>query len=287
MSFVDDLRDQLGRFGIVGARQRRIVAEIGDHLVCEPSAELGDPAALARQFADELGTVQARRAGFAAFGALAIAGTLFGAAFIAGVQGFAHRGSGTPALAVVGGLLAVLGAQFAFVAGGLAGLRAFRQRATLVVPRAEAVILSRRAAVGLLAGVAAMGGLALVAIGYRHGVARVHTTFSVIAAGLGALALLAATPSVGAAVRLRPVGDGDSGDLFDDLRGLTPPVLDGRPWRFAVAVATVLAVAIALAGVAQQDPYDGVLRGLLDGLACLGGFARLGGYLGLRPAGPT
>jgi hypothetical protein len=71
-------------------------------------------------------------------------------------------------------------------------------------------------------------------------------------------------------------------DLFDDLGGLVPPALRGRPWRFALAVAGALAVAIALAGVVQSDPFDGLARGLADGAACLAGFAVLGRYLGLR-----
>jgi hypothetical protein len=43
-----------------------------------------------------------------------------------------------------------------------------------------------------------------------------------------------------------------------------------------------VAVAIALAGVVQDDGFDGGLRGLLDGAACLAGFGVLGRYLALR-----
>jgi hypothetical protein len=32
----------------------------------------------------------------------------------------------------------------------------------------------------------------------------------------------------------------------------------------------------------QADPYDGILRGLADAIACLAGFAVLGRYLGLQ-----
>jgi hypothetical protein len=39
---------------------------------------------------------------------------------------------------------------------------------------------------------------------------------------------------------------------------------------------------VALAGIVQSDPYDGLLRGLLDAAACLAGFGVLGRYLGLR-----
>jgi hypothetical protein len=49
-------------------------------------------------------------------------------------------------------------------------------------------------------------------------------------------------------------------------------------------VAAGVALVITLGGVAGSDGYDGALRGLLDALACLGGFALLGRYLGLRRA---
>ena len=74
--YLNDLKAQLERVGIRGARRERIVTEFADHLSCAPDAELGDPAALATQFADELGTSFARTAAFHAFVALALAGIL-------------------------------------------------------------------------------------------------------------------------------------------------------------------------------------------------------------------
>jgi hypothetical protein len=59
-------------------------------------------------------------------------------------------------------------------------------------------------------------------------------------------------------------------------------VLQRRPWRFALLFAGALAAAIAIAGVAAGDPYDGVLRGLADAGACLAGFGLLGRFLSLR-----
>jgi hypothetical protein len=67
MSFVQELSRELARVGVHGRLRRRIVAEIGDHLACDPDANLGEPSELARQFADELGTTRARSAGFRAF----------------------------------------------------------------------------------------------------------------------------------------------------------------------------------------------------------------------------
>jgi hypothetical protein len=43
-----------------------------------------------------------------------------------------------------------------------------------------------------------------------------------------------------------------------------------------------LAIVIALTGVAADDPYDGILRGLLESGAFLGGYAVLGRCLGIR-----
>ena len=48
-----------------------------------------------------------------------------------------------------------------------------------------------------------------------------------------------------------------------------------------------LAAVITVAAVPAQDVYDGAMRGLLDGAACLVAFAVLGRYLGLwRPGAP-
>jgi hypothetical protein len=74
--YEEELSAQLTAVGIAGRERTRILAEIADHLSCDPDATLGDLAALARQFADELGTFRARRAAFTAFSALAVAGVL-------------------------------------------------------------------------------------------------------------------------------------------------------------------------------------------------------------------
>jgi hypothetical protein len=50
----------------------------------------------------------------------------------------------------------------------------------------------------------------------------------------------------------------------------------------AAGVAAAVAFVIAAGGVAQADPFDGALRRLADGGACLVGFAVLGRFLGLR-----
>jgi hypothetical protein len=129
-----------------------------------------------------------------------------------------------------------------------------------------------------------MVGIALVAIGYDSLVPGWWQTLTLVAAGVSVGALIAVSPTILAAVRLGPVAWGPAGDVFDDLGDWAPPALRGRPWLFAVLVAAVVGFIITAVGVAGSDPYDGALRGVLDALACLFGFATLGRYLGLwRP----
>ena len=287
MSYVDELSNALADVGISRSLRRRILAEIADHLACDPDAELGAPGQLARQFADELGTSRARRAGLRTFLALALAGALFGVAFLTS-PGAAFGNGGTPDSPLLGGLanlVALVAPQLAFVAGTLAGLRVLRRRSEPVIPRAEAVIIARRALLGILAGFASMAALALMAIEFHRDVPGWWMTFALIASAVGAGALAFVTPAAFSAARTLPAAEGSAGDLFDDLGPVVPGRLRGRPWAFAATVASGVALAITLAGVAGSDGYDGALRGLLDALACLGGFAVLGPYLGLRARG--
>lgn len=285
MSYLGELSRELAAVGLRGRLRRRIVTEIADHLECDPQAELGSPRELARGFADELGTSYAQRAGFTVFVALAIAGTLFATAFLsayaAGVR-VAHAHPQSALLGAVAMTAMVLFSQLAFVTGCLAALRVHGHRNERVVSSAEAGMIARRAAVALGAGLATMAGLALAALEFQAGIAGWWTTLALCASAMGASALLAATPSLRASLRVRPTAPGGTGDLFDDLGRLTPPPLQGRPWAFALAVAAALAAAVAFAGLLAGDGLDGAARGIADALACLSGFAVLGRYLGLR-----
>lgn len=228
-------------------RRLRILAEWEDHLACDPGAQLGDPRTLARQFADELGTVYARRAGFTAFVSLVPFGLAFGILFV---------------LEQPANVATVFGTQLAFVGGTLAALRAWRIRRALVVPGAQATMLLRRAAL-------ATCGAALTAAGLFPA--------SVAVASLGCASVLVSAVALVRALRLRPVADGQAaGDLATDLG------LGESPWRLALLIAGAVALCIAAAGVVQDDPFDGLLRAVLDALLCLGGYGVLGRYLGLR-----
>jgi hypothetical protein len=282
-AYLDELSSELTRAGVRGRHRERIVTELADHLACDPAADLGAPALLARQFADELGTSHARRGAVAGFGALAVAGVLFGLAFL--ISGYLSYDAGharSAALGTLANLAGLIASQVAFAAGTLAALRAFHLRGDTVMPRAEATVIVRRTVVALGAGLVAMGALALMAIEFPHAGSPGTRVFSIVAAAVGAAALLAALPAVISAVRLRPDADGEAGDLVDDLGPFVLPGWRGHPWRPALLVAAGIAVVIALGGVVGSDPYDGILRGILDGVACLLGFGALGRFLGMR-----
>jgi hypothetical protein len=279
--FQTRLGRELSAAGITGRARRRILDEFADHLACDPSAQLGEPAALARQFADEVGSARARRAAVVSFGALALAGSLFGLALVTSDSVFGATPKGGPAIGRIATAVAILFSQVSFVAGTLAALRWVQRRGSGVLPAAEATVIVRRAAVGVICGIVTMVSLGAVAIAYHHFQASAWATFAIVAASVGTAALLASLPTLWEAARLRPVAEGGAGDIFDDLGGVVPHPLAGRPWLLAVVVSAAVAVVITLVAVPAQDAIDGAMRGLVDALLCMLGFATLGRYLGL------
>lgn len=285
-AYTDRLRAELAAAGIRGRLRARIIDEITDHLDCDPAADLGAPRLLARQFADELGTLRVRRAALRSFAALALAGLLFGVTFADSPSAaFGAAPAGIPLLAQLARIGAVLAPQIAFVAGLLAALRALHRRRAGVIAAAEARMIARRATVGTAFGVVSMACLGVIALSLHRWVPSAWETRTLIMAGVGVAGLLAVLPALWATARLRPVADGGAGDLFDDLGPVVPAALRGRPWRLATLIAAGVAGAIALAGVPGDDLYDGIARGVFDGAACLIGFATLGRYLGLWSPG--
>lgn len=286
MTYLDEFAQELTQAGVRGRVRHRILAEFSDHLTSDPQADLGRPADLARQFADDLGTRRIRRAALVGFGALAIAGALALAVFAA----TAHAGIALPkvhppsrVLFDLGMALVAFGGQVALVAGVLAALRALRRRTARVIVREEAIVVRRRTAVALVAGLACLVGLAVVGLQANHA-AGWWRVLALASAGAGVSAIAVAFVPLMRALEVLPLTDGSAGDIFDDLGALVPAPLRGRPRGLALLVAGGIVVILAVAGVLQDDPYDGALRGLVDGIACLAGFALLGSYLGLRPS---
>jgi hypothetical protein len=285
--YLNDLDAQLARAGIRGARRARIVTEFADHLSCDPDADLGDPAELATQFADELGTSFARTAAFQAFVALATAGILV---VVRASTLLPHTAGNSGTADTLSLLISAMAAQVALVAGGLGLLRAVQLRGRGTIPREEALVLARRASIGLVAGVVTIVAFPLSQAYRAHPDAVAiggHPTnlWCPLASAAGVAMLVAAAPAVVRAARLRPQTAGEAGDLLADLGPLQPVaarIAGGSVNRLAFIIAAGIAIVMAPAGLVSDDPYDGILRGLLEGGAFLGGYAVLGRYLAIR-----
>lgn len=282
MSYLDALSRELAAHGIRGRTRKRILLEVEDHLRSDQDAEarFGSASEVAHAFAAELGAQASRRAAVDAFAALAVAGAVYAVSFVS-LQ-FADAAPGelpASALTTLAFTTMIVAPQVAFVSGTLALVRALRRRTERVLPTSELVVIRRRSTVALASGLATMGALSLY--GYQAGADVAAWWRSLTYAsttGAAVLLGLALVPTATAA-RLRTRVEGAAGDVFDDL-GVERLRTD--PWRFARPVAATIASLVWLAAAVQGDPLDGLLQGIVEGLACLGGFAALGRYLGLR-----
>jgi hypothetical protein len=271
VTYLDRLARELRRVGIRGRVRDRIVAEARDHLAEGDEASFGDPAELARQFADELATDRTRDAALAAFGALAIASLGFAAAWIAiAGAGFPDIASGSwPPLGVAAAIGTVVFPQFAFAAGLLTVLRALRRRADRRLPAAEIDLLLARTRYGLTFGVLSTASLAVC--GAEFAVAGwIWPTAAALTIPLAATALL-----MHRAAAVKSSVPGDAGDVFDDL----PVQLPRRPWLLLVLTATAATgAALVAGGVTNEGPRNAVVELVL----VVAGFLALGRKLGLR-----
>ncbi len=278
--YLAELSRELAAVGIPGRLRRRILAESEDHLRADPKGveRFGYPGDVANEFAAEFGTRASRRAAVSAFTALGVAGAVYATSFVG--ASFAHLPPSDtwPTLALLAFPAIVVAPQVAFVSGSLALLRSLRRR-DRVLPSAELRVINRRTGLALLTGVATMAAIALFAFELRSETAGWWASVTLLGAATAAILLvLAALPTAGAA-RLHPRVGGEAGDVFDDLR------LAGyrdNPWRFARRVAFGVGLVVWIVGIVQGDPIDGAIQGFAESLACLGGFAAFGRFLGLR-----
>ena len=280
MTYLDELAHELAAHGIRGRTRRRILLEADDHLRSDPEAQqrFGSAREVANTFAAELGVQASRRAAVSAFAALGVAGAVYAVLVVS--LGFASPPTETldPALGALAFALMIVAPQVSFAAGALALLRTLRRRHERAIPTSELVVIRRRTAVALLFGLLTMGALSLYAYEFRADLAGWWPTLTYTStAGASMLLVLAVAPAL-AASRLRPQVGGDAGDVFADV-GLR---FGDDPWRFARFVAIAVGLLVWLAAAAQGDPFDGLVQGVFEGLACFGGFAVLGRYLGLR-----
>jgi hypothetical protein len=266
MTFLADLRHELGSRGIRGRLADRIEAELADHLACDPGAHLGAPAEIAERFAAELRVVRTRRASLETFGALALTGSLF-VATAALVGNYSTRTTHSP---VAGLALVVLG-QIAFVAGMLALVRGLRGRTA-----GDFRLAQRRAAVALVS-----GGVVAVALAVQGATLRPMPLWwhaLAIAGGIAAVpALGAAGVATWRAAEITPAGAaaGLSGDL--------PPLLADHARAILVALGAVAVAGVVFQGVAfEGSAWEGVLRGALEAGGLAAAVAVLGRVLGLR-----
>ncbi|MDE3130665.1 MAG: hypothetical protein KGL16_05885, partial [Acidobacteriota bacterium] len=241
MTYLGALENELKAAGLPARRRRRIVIEFSDHLHENPSAQLGEPNALARQFADELGTRLARRAAMVTFAGLAIAGCVVAAVMLLGTRvvllpvgthqsGYIARASG-PTFPVF-----VVFAQVALAAGMLALLRAWRLRRAPVITAADAAILYRRAGIGLLAGILTVGSAPISTVIAHGGWVAVR---AVDVASPCVLLLLLIALFILPLSRLRPAVQGPAADLTFDLG-----IRDSRvtPLRVALVLSALILV---------------------------------------------
>jgi hypothetical protein len=281
VTYVDELSRELAAHGIRGRRRRRILLETNDHLRSDAGAEerFGSAREVANAFAAELGAQATRRAAVSGFAALGVAGAVYAASFAS--LTFASPPSETiePMLGALAFAAMIVAPQVSFVAGALALLRALRRRRERVIPTQELVVIRRRTGVALFFGLVTMGALSLYGYEFRSALAGWWLTLTYVSTAGGSILLaLAALPTV-AAARARPEIAGDAGEVFADVGRQR---LGDDPWRFARVVAFAAGLLVWLAALVQGDPLDGLIQGVFEGLACLGGFAVLGRYLGLR-----
>jgi hypothetical protein len=278
LTYLDRFGRELAAVGIRGRLQDRILAESADHLAEGDVERFGDPAALAREFADQLATTSSRRATLAALAALAGAAGVFAAAWLltaaAGGWGDILSAEWAPL-----GLAAAIGMlvfpQVSFAAGLLAALRVARRWHDRCLPAAEVALLLRRTRVALAFGALTLASVALYAFEFRADFSPWYVLTVAPAAAALTLPLAGAALLTRHAAAVKSSVPGEAGDVFDDL----PLELPRRPWLLLAATAGAAALAALVAGgVTNEGPRNAVAEIVL----VVGGFLALGKRLGLR-----
>ena len=273
MTYLDELGRELHAVGIRGARRRRILAEVDDHLhETDDVSTFGEPRLVAQRFADELATVQVRRSAFAVFAALAPAGFVFAGLFATLGRGGDIASARTLPVGITAAAAMLLAPQVALASGLLAIVRAWRLRGLDAAPAAELAIVRRRAAVALASGAVTLGAVGLYACEYSARLT--HTWLLAAAVGLpaAALPLVVVVPGVATAAMLRPGVPGDAGDLTTDLGPRATPD----------RTCLVLVLAAAAAALAGAGLDEGLRNAVGETIAIVGSYALLGRFLGLR-----
>jgi hypothetical protein len=290
MSWLDELSRELSDRGVRGSDRRRILLELADHVACEPACEdrLGDPRELASAFADELATARTRSAAIVTFAALTLAAIALAVSQLAlnvagGYPGYRDGGSMFLFVPAVFGML--IAPQVALVAGSLAAWGAWRRRRPARLPAGELDLIRRRARVAVAAGLATVIGLELYVADFSSALPAWWLVLVAGLAGVAALALLGAARSLRGARAFVSSTPGEAGDVYDDLPVIAWPWLRQHPWRLGAFTSLLVAFGMtAFAAHAEHSLFEGVQRGLGEGIAAAAGFAALGRSLAVFPA---
>ncbi len=287
MNWLDTLAAELDARRVPRRERVRILAELRDHIECEPGCEerLGDPRELAISFADELATFRVRLSAFQTFGALALAAAalIVSQLVLASAGGHPGFANGISPLLFFPALVGmVFAAQVALVAGSLAALRSVRLRQVQRLPTAQIDLIARRARVGALAGLATVWGLVLYLVDFSL---RLPGWYIGLVGGLAAVAgvaLYAAATTVNRAQAIVSASPGTAGDVYEDVPVIGWRWLRRRPWRLGAVGSLLVAVAVTVfTAHAERSLQEGLERGVVEGLAAAVGFALLGRAVGL------
>jgi hypothetical protein len=290
MSWLDELSLELHARGVPRRERARIAIELGDHIACEPGCEerLGDPRELAIGFADELATSEARGSAFATFTALAVAAVVLIVSQItlARFAGYPGYSNGISTLLFFPAILGmVVAPQVALVAGTLAAWRALRRRRVGCLPADEIRLIHSRARVALAAGFATMAGLELYVVDFSE---RLPAWWLGLVGGLAALAGVGLFAAARTFVRARAIvsgAPGQAGDIYDDLPLLAGRPLRARPWLLGALASVAVGLALgAFEAHAEHSVFEGIQRGVFEGLVAAVGFVVFGRAIGVRAA---
>jgi hypothetical protein len=275
MTYLSELRAELRSFGFGRRLVERVVAEVEDHLRCDPQAELGLPKLVAERFALELGAARTRVAARASFGSLALAALiLLGVARAIGAAGGYPPSAAQPWTVGLSGLGMVAFGQIAFVAGVLTLVRGLRRDPS----GADLRLVHRRAFVALAAGALTSGSLLLHALELRP-MPSWWTRLAVAGAAVSFVPLAAAAVALVRAVRIAPAPIGAAVGLSGDL----PRPLQRHAAGVLVSLGLLAAGFVTVSGaVFESSGVEGLVRGAIESVGLLAGVVVLGRGLGLR-----
>jgi hypothetical protein len=275
VTYVAELRSELRSIGFGPRLVERVVAEVEDHLRCDPQAELGPANVVAERFALELGTARTRLAARASFGSLALT-----ALILLGVTRAISAAGGYPPSAAqpwpvgLSGLGLVAFGQIAFVAGLLTLARGARRN----LSGADLRLVQRRASVALAAGALTSASLFVHALELRP-MPTWWIRLAVAGAAVSFVPLAAATVALVRAARIAPAPLGVAAGLSGDL----PRPLQRHAAGVLVSLGLLAVGFVTVSGaVLESSGVEGLLRGAIEGAGLLAGVAVLGRRLGLR-----